>query len=366
MYSKKLKSSLSLLGNNEESWKTVEKKGTKSIDKDDEELTEAELEAKRELRRQRRRKAKEAKKRQKEEDKRVALQGAKDTKIKLVTADIVSKAKTTSSTHQTSRAERLRFFDEEYPTLGQKSKTLPTPPRKTQANEKSRESGSEWETEDENEVVHDDSHPREGSVEESKIPKIVQDEDTDKSYSSILKTLSKSRQLSNPVLNELSDDLVKNKTEGKKVKKRDPITVDIFEAFNKNKKKNQGSNNVQKTIVHGSKINKVSTSLARNALDSTAPTKRRGKEREKPRKKKPTTMKKLILLDREERAILRNSTTSASTKETTVEAECVDNKLTVENDSETIIDKPTTSVSLPIQSDIEKAKLQLHSRKFRR
>merc|ERR1711997_1186655 len=37
------------------------------------------------------------------------------------------------------------------------------------------------------------------------------------------------------------------------------------------------------------------------------PTKRRGKEREKPKKKKPTKMKKLILLSRTEKKMIRES-----------------------------------------------------------
>ena len=43
----------------------------------------------------------------------------------------------------------------------------------------------------------------------------------------------------------------------------------------------------------------------RNTLDSSAPTIRRGKEREKPKKKRPTKMRKIILADRKERQMLQ-------------------------------------------------------------
>ena len=85
--------------------------------------------------------------------------------------------------------------------------------------------------------------------------------------------------------------------EPKKVKKKDPITFDIFEALNSKKK----------ATVLGSKIKPQIPNNARNVLDSSAPTKRRGKEREKPKKKKPTKMKKLILLSRADKKMIRES-----------------------------------------------------------
>ena len=42
-----------------------------------------------------------------------------------------------------------------------------------------------------------------------------------------------------------------------------------------------------------------------NTLDSSGPTKRRGKEREKPRLKKPNKFKRLLIKDRKERQELR-------------------------------------------------------------
>ena len=51
----------------------------------------------------------------------------------------------------------------------------------------------------------------------------------------------------------------------------------------------------------------VSTNVppVRNTLDSSAPTIRRGKEREKPKKKRPTKMRKIILAERKGRQTLQ-------------------------------------------------------------
>ena len=154
------------------------------------------------------------------------------------------------------------------------------------------------------------------------MPQITQNEETgpvNKSYSSSLKSSSnkksagKVRKSSNPVSDELikAKSVSKNKNlillptsnsstlltkpDVKKVKKKDPIKVDIFEAAKVKKK----IEIVQKpSVVHGSKIKKtggnvssITTPQVRNVLDASAPTKRRGKEREKPKRKKPTTLK---------------------------------------------------------------------------
>jgi len=76
----------------------------------------------------------------------------------------------------------------------------------------------------------------------------------------------------------------------KKVKRKDPILFDIFEAL-----KPKGDK-VQKKVPSESKTNAHST--VRNALDSAPVKVRRGKERETRKKKRPTTMRKIILADR--------------------------------------------------------------------
>ena len=223
-----------------------------------------------------------------------------------------------------SNNEKLKFFDEEYPTLDEKkskSKTLSNTIL-SKSKEKCLESGSEWETEDENEFLISKNliEGAAANLENEIVPQIIQNEETgpvNKSYSSILKSLSnkksagKVRKSSNPVINELSDELIKAKSvsknknlillpasnsstlltkpDVKKVKKKDPIKVDIFEAAKVKKK----IENVHKpSVVHGSKIKKtggnvdtITTPQVRNVLEASASTKRRGKKREKPKRK---------------------------------------------------------------------------------
>ena len=239
------------------------------------------------------------------------------------------------------------------------------------------------------------------------MPQIIQNEETgpvNKSYSSILKSLSnkksagKVRKSSNPVINELSDELIKAKSvsknknlillptsnsstlltkpDVKKVKKKDPIKVDIFEAAKVKKK----IEIVQKpSVVHGSKIKKtggivntITAPQVRNVLDASAPTKRRGKEREKPKRKKPTTLKKLILQDREKRNLERQLNLILSAEKQKEIETVVDEKPEIVSNSEELpknndeILKEQQIIELPQQSVQEKAKLQIHSRKFRR
>ena len=313
-----------------------------------------------------------------------------------------------------SNNEKLRFFDEEYPTLDEKkskSKTLSNTIL-SKSKEKCLESGSEWETEDENEFLISKNliEGAAANLENEIVPQIIQNEETgpvNKSYSSILKSLSnkksagKVRKSSNPVINELSDELIKAKSvsknkdlillptsnsstlltkpDVKKVKKKDPIKVDIFEAAKVKKK----IEIVQKpSVVHGSKIKKtggnvstITTPQVRNVLDASAPTKRRGKEREKPKRKKPTTLKKLILQDREKRSLERqlNLILSAEKQKDIETVLIVDQKPEIVSNSddlaknihENILKEPQI-IELPQHSVQEKAKLQIHSRKFRR
>ena len=213
------------------------------------------------------------------------------------------------------------------------------------------------------------------------MPQIIQNEETgpvNKSYSSILKSLSnkklagKVRKSSNPVINELSDELIKAKSVSK--------NKNLILLPAKVKKKIE---NVHKPSgVHGSKIKKtggnvdtISTPQVRNVLEASAPTKRRGKEREKPKRKKPTTLKKLILQDREKRNLERqlNLILSAEKQKDIETVLIVDQKPEIVSNSddlaknihENILKEPQI-IELPQHSVQEKAKLQIHSRKFRR
>ena len=80
----------------------------------------------------------------------------------------------------------------------------------------------------------------------------------------------------------------------KKVKKKDPITFDLFAALNATKKE-------KKAAAPAAKKPATTPTPVRNILDSGAPTKRRGKERERPKKKKRTPLKRQILETRAKR-----------------------------------------------------------------
>ena len=104
----------------------------------------------------------------------------------------------------------------------------------------------------------------------------------------------------------------------KKVKTKTPFEIDIFEALLKKKvmqkkikyknilfnmffflQEPKGKKDKNKPVL-GGKIKKDER-VVRNQLDSSAPTKKRGKEREGGKKKKNTLMKKIILTEKAER-----------------------------------------------------------------
>jgi hypothetical protein len=114
------------------------------------------------------------------------------------------------------------------------------------------------------------------------------------------------------VLDQLSDELHQHQqqqqqiTTTKKVKRKDPIQFDLFQAIKTKKKPPSVPIQPQKPVF-GSKLvpnnrpGLPSSTVVRNILDSSAPSIRRGKEREKPKKKKQTKMRKVILADRQAR-----------------------------------------------------------------
>merc|ERR1711909_64014 len=75
-----------------------------------------------------------------------------------------------------------------------------------------------------------------------------------------------------------------SKQSQKKVKKKDPISLDLFTALQV--KKQQPKKNA--TVLTGKLKKEPIVKSVRNALDSSAPTKKRGKEREGGKKKKKT------------------------------------------------------------------------------
>ena len=384
---------------NEESdggWATVGKKGKASDNVTIEaaaptapQESEEELEVKRQQRRERRKREKEAKKIKKEQEKVKALRAAKDTKVKVVDANLLRRAKggETSSAGVKPVTGKLSFFDEEYPTLDSKrapKREYSIKATSTDVSFNSTDTGSEWETEDESdekvkEILKKTSFEE---VEQKKI-EVVQSNEP-KSFSSILKRPT----ANNPVIEELSDLIscprvlppstsATASQDVKKVKKKDPITFDIFAALKKKP-------TVQKsTTVLGSKLKSSSSSsstVLRNALDSSAPTKRRGKEREKPKRKKPTTMKKLIMSEREARRTERQLNLALSSRNPdeskenqTPEKETstgeTEEKLVATEEQNPIVEEEKSdpqTIEIPEQTPLEKAKLLLHSRKFRK
>ena len=407
----------------EKDWKTIGKKGRtleeEPLEKDDAPiLSEEDLEIKRKQRRERRQRAKEVKKVKKEEERRKkegeklnSMRASKDTKIKLVDAGIITQFKTNNQASSSKSLEgkgveskptkspvkstNLRFLEEEYPTLG--GATFVKSTKDKQNITKSYESGSEWETEDESSTY---SNEKNDTVEEitEKLDKIEVVSNEPMSFKSILKKPPSK----NPILNELSDVIATTKikkgkfkalpatqNEVKKVKKKDPITFDIFDALNSKKKVSV----TKPAMVLGSKI-KPQIPIIRNVLDSSAPSKRRGKEREKPRKKRPTKMKKLILLSRANKKATREANQAICLE---IQAEsCLDNtplsepnssielcneelpekenknlvtdnkcKEDAEDNNISALAEEIKTVAIPEQSVMDKAKLLLHSRKFR-
>ena len=379
----------------ENPWKTVGKKGnkvpieesevleTEEIDmtqKLDKILTEEELELKRKQRRERRIRGKETKRIWREQKKLADLRADKDTKINVIKINSLDKVRDTSKAKSfPSKArqtkENLRFFDEEYPSLGGNLES-----RSPKSIRLKNDSGSEWETEDESKSENQSELP---VFQESQSIEIESKTEEKRSFTSILKKPATSPKISNldnnPAIAELSDK-INPQPVSKKVKNKDPITFDLFAALNVKKKAEKSSKNAH---VLGSKIQPQSNHI-RNALDASAPQRRRGKEREKPKKKRPTAMKKLIMLSRSSKKSLReaNQELLKLTISNNAETEQPDDKSNtlklngskdveiqpeikieiVERESE--INEPV--LSLPEQSAIEKAKIVLHSRKFRR
>ena len=119
------------------------------------------------------------------------------------------------------------------------------------------------------------------------------------------------RNYNQPDVSQKSNGAAKTPITKKVVKKKDPITLDLSQAL----QVKIASSKADKRTVLGSKISnksranvslkgggainktayQVKAAPVRNTLDSNAPTKRRGKERETPKRKRPTKMRKIIL-----------------------------------------------------------------------
>lgn len=330
-------------------------------------LTEEELERQRNRRRERRKNEKINKKLKKQEEKlRLRIESSKDTKVKLVRnvqqSSMPSKSVEKQPLNKHSKAP-IRFFDEEYPTLGASS--IANPPIMNE--KKVNDSGSDWETEDEKDDESRNEDHQQLDDENKKIEIVEDQPSSSKSFSSILKKSNKKQ--SNPVLQELSDVIEStsniNAAASKKVKKKDPITFDIMAALQSTTKLDK-TKKVNKVL--GSKI-QPQVIAVKNILDSTAPTKRRGKERENPKKKKLTKMKQLILLSRQNRKEINEKLHQCKSETVIkeimpVETQAEENEDPIfTGDKQEMTAASTNEIEL---SHLEKAKTMLHSRKFRK
>merc|ERR1711953_668601 len=214
----------------------------------------------------------------------------------------------------------IKFEDEEYPDLASR----PTLPKekvisKEIRDEKGqlcqdRESNSEWETEEEKES--EELAPENEEALDSGQIKVASDSGP-LTYSSILKA-KKAEMATKPKgiiipNDEMKKEIKLEKTEvkeeiveKKKVRKKDPIEFDLFSALN-TKKVSQSQKKGGSSQVLGGKVKKdqAAPKLVRNQLDSSAPTKKRGKESEGGKKKKNTLLKKIILAERLRKKTLR-------------------------------------------------------------
>ena len=286
-----------------------------------EELTEEEREVVRVKRRERRKREKENKKKEKESSALAALLAPQTSKLHLVSQEALaamnsSAGKPGFSTNPSSQAKGIKFEDEEYPDLGlaaarhQKKEKVRVVIHKEIRDESGRlcsdrESNSEWETDDEHKDVPYPDDTLEDNADVGAV--IVVSEPGPISYSSILKA-KKAAEVLKPkgviaTTSKMREEIKTAKVEEvekKKVKKKDPIEFDLFTALNVKQKQ------AKKGQVLGGKIKKeTAVKVVRNQLDSSAPSKKRGKEREGGKKKKKTLLKKIILAERLRKKLAR-------------------------------------------------------------
>ena len=279
------------------------------------ELTEKEREILREKRRERRKREKINKKKDKEDAMRSEMLKPQNTKLKFISSSVLEQVKTDRGTNSKegkggagqAGGKGIRFQDEEYPDLGtakpRQGKFLTVEIRDEAGRLTSdRESNSDWETEEDSELrsAPDSLTAELNTVSDATVE--VVSSSVPLSYSSILKSAKKPAikqsekipSTSKEVKVEIKQDDEKN-PEKKKVKKKDPVVFDLSAALTVKKPQSK-----KVTAVVAGKLKKdvKPTVNVRNQLDSSAPTKKRGKEREGGKKKKKTLLKKIILADR--------------------------------------------------------------------
>jgi len=211
------------------------------------------------------------------------------------------------------------------------------------------------------------------------------------SYSSILKTAKKQANI--PGIIKIPpkekppppEEVVEKK---KNVKKNDPIMFDINTALTIKPKKKAKAAQVVTGKLKKDPVKQVT--IGRNTLDSTAPKKKRGKERETVKKKKKSVMKKIIIAEREMKRLEAEKRRNERIKKGIImkplpvkDDEAEDNqKPEINEEADHILEVPKEKIEEAVkevvaetESDIvqksleesveSKARKNLHSRKFR-
>merc|ERR1711892_656892 len=256
--------------------------------KDNVELTPEEREILRQKRRERRKREKENKRKDKEDEKRKEMLKPQTSKLRFISSNILDQVKqfSTSNKDHNLKDKGIKFLDEEYPDLGlgqkvrigsiKKEKVISSEIRDENGKLTSdRESNSEWETEDECKDLEDVTE----SDHNSNVKIEVVTNTGPISYSSILKSEKKLDILkATPTKSEktISKVIQEKAEEKKKVKKKDPIALDLFSALQV--KKQQPKKNA--AVLAGKLKKEPLVRNIRNQLDSSAPSKKRGKEKE--------------------------------------------------------------------------------------
>merc|ERR1711915_91350 len=264
----------------------------------------------RQKRRERRKKEQEKKKKEKENKKLQEMLKPQTTKLNFISGDLLEKVKKGSNnvpSHSVKKpSKEIKFMDEEYPDLGVIVKpkfvndVISTEIRDSEGKivNSDRESNSEWETEDEVlDAVEGIDQLDLNDSEKAENIEVVTDL-APMSYSSILKSAKK--QVNVPGILKIPpkekkpspEEIVEKK---KNVKKNDPIMFDINTALSIKPKKKAKTAQVVTGKLKKDPAKQVS--IGRNALDSTAPKRKRGKERENGKKRKKSVMKKIIIAE---------------------------------------------------------------------
>lgn len=188
--------------------------------------------------------------------------------------------------------------------------------------------GSDWETDiserSEPQVADKDpsesEHEPDASTEVTNVEVVVESQPTTTSlsYSSILKqskqstvtaasseqksaatSRSKVTKIDNVVAAKIAAvTKVKNEEEKKKVTTKTPIEFDLLSALTTVRKNKDKKAAARAAGIKRSEPERPTVRAVRNALDSSAPLRKRGKEREGGRKKRKTVLKKTILAER--------------------------------------------------------------------